>query len=105
MSPLTWWAFWIWQTADDTFELALADYQLHSLPYTTQEHDPNEPVPLLSPEETAAYEGHLIKICTSSPTIVPVGGAVLSPRSTSRAGRSRPPIHPRTWWCCTSRSW
>ncbi len=22
VSPLMWWAFWIWQTADDTFELA-----------------------------------------------------------------------------------
>ena len=73
ISPLTWWAFWIWQTADDTFELALADYQLHSLPYTTQEHNDSEPVPLLSPEETAAYEGHLIKICTSSPNAQPVG--------------------------------
>jgi len=70
-SPLNWWAVWIWQTADETFELALADYKLHSLPYTSQEHHPDEPVILLSPQETAAHENHHIKICSSSPPIVP----------------------------------
>jgi hypothetical protein len=69
---LPWWAIWIWQTADDSFELALADYKLHSLPYTTQEHDAGEPVLMLSSEETKAQEGHLIKICNASPPVVPV---------------------------------
>ena len=68
---LQWWAIWVWQTVDDNFELNLADYKLRSLPYTTQEHDPREPVLLLSADETAAQEGHLIKICTSSPTASP----------------------------------
>jgi hypothetical protein len=72
ISPLTWWAFWIWKTTDDSFEVALGDYQIHSLPYTTQFHDENEPVPLLSPEDTTAYDGKLIKICSSSPTARPV---------------------------------
>jgi hypothetical protein len=65
-SPVKWWAYWVWQTVDETFQIALADYQSHSLPYTTQFHDPNEPVPLLSLEETTAYDGKLIKICSSS---------------------------------------
>jgi hypothetical protein len=60
-------------TADKDFEAALIQYKLESLPYTTQEHDPSEPVPILSAEETAAQAGHLIKICTSSPTVSPVG--------------------------------
>ena len=67
MDAVDWWAFWIWQTADESFEMKLDDYQNDNLPRTTQEHNRNEPVPLLSPEETAAYEGKLIKICESSP--------------------------------------
>ena len=71
-SPLTWWAVWIWQTADETFELALADYKLRSLPYTSQEHHSYDPVMLLSPEDTAAHDTHHIKICTSSPPVEPL---------------------------------
>jgi hypothetical protein len=70
-SALTWWAIWIWQTADDTFELALADYKLRSLPYTSQIHKEWEPVLMLSADETAAHEGHRIKVCTSSPPVTP----------------------------------
>ena len=65
MEAVSWWAFWIWETADESFEMKLDDYN-DSLPRTTQDHDPSTPVPLLSPEETAAYEGELIKICESS---------------------------------------
>jgi len=66
MDAVNWWAFWIWETADEAFEMNLDKYQNTSLPRTTQLHDRNEPVLLLSPDEAAAYEGDLIKICESS---------------------------------------
>ena len=68
-----WWAFWIWQTSDESFEMKLDNYQNENLPRTTQLHDRNEPVLLLSPEETAAYEGKLVKICESSQGAQPFG--------------------------------
>jgi hypothetical protein len=67
-----WWAYWLWQTPDMSFELQLADYSNKKLPYTSQVHDANEPVPLLSASEAAAYEGHFIKICDSFPPVLPV---------------------------------
>ncbi len=70
---VTWWAFWIWETADESFEMKLDSYQNDNLPRTSQEHDRNDPVLLLSPEETAAYEGKLIKICESSHGAQPFG--------------------------------
>jgi hypothetical protein len=66
MEAVSWWAFWIWETADESFEMKLDLYQDENLPRTSQEHDRNEPVLLLSPEEVAAYEGKLVKICEAS---------------------------------------
>jgi len=68
-SDLGWWAYWPWQTPDKNFELKLADYSLRSLPYTTQTHDDNKPVPLLSPDEVTAFDGDFIKVCVPSAPI------------------------------------
>src|SRR5262249_23953134 len=70
---LHWWAYWPWETADDMFMMMLAGYQ-RSLPYTTQVHDPDEPVLLLSDAEVATYESQnaLVKICPSAPGVQPV---------------------------------
>ena len=38
-----------------------------------QFHDPNEPVKLLSEDDTTTYDGKLIKICRSSTAVQPVG--------------------------------
>ena len=59
--------------ADRRHDLRAGDGGLREqhLPYTSQEHDHNEPVPLLSPEEVAAYDSDLIRICSSSPPIQP----------------------------------
>jgi len=70
---LDWWAFWVWQAPDMNFEMELAGYVQKKLPYTTQEHDPTEPVPLLDPSEVALHENHWIKICTASPPVLPHG--------------------------------
>jgi len=70
---MNWWAFWPWQTADDNFKMMLDQYQQQSLPYTTQFHDPSEPVKLLSDADVTTYDGKLIKICRASPVIQPVG--------------------------------
>jgi hypothetical protein len=66
-----WWAFWIWQTTDESFEMKLDSYQNENLPRTTQEHDSSKPVLLLSPDQTAAHEGDQIKICYSVPLATP----------------------------------
>jgi hypothetical protein len=71
--PLVWWATWIWISADEMFAANLQDYAKRSLPYTTQFHDPNEPVLLLSAGDETTYEGHLVKICTASPFVQAVG--------------------------------
>jgi hypothetical protein len=68
-TTLHWWAYWPWKTADDMFAMMLADYGRRSLPYTSQMHKYYDPVELLSPEDVAAYETDLIKICTSSPGV------------------------------------
>ena len=68
-SDVGWWAYWPWQTPDKNFELKLADYSLRSLPYTSQEHDDNKPVPLLSPDEVTASDGDFIKVCVASAPI------------------------------------
>jgi len=70
-SEIVWWAYWLWLTADDNFEHDLGEYSATTLPYTTQFHDPNEPVDILSPEDTAKYAGKQIKICTSVPQVNP----------------------------------
>jgi hypothetical protein len=71
-SSRNWWAFWVWETADDMFKMALQDYGRRSLPYTTQFHDPAEPVPLLTTDQVTQYEGNMVKICSSSPGITPI---------------------------------
>jgi hypothetical protein len=73
MDTVDWWGNWIWETADEVLEMNLDKYQNDNLPRTTQLHDRNEPVLLLSPEETAGYEGKLIKICESSNGAQPFG--------------------------------
>ena len=68
---LHWWAFWVWQSPDMNFQLKMADYAEQQLPFTSQEHDPTDPVPLLSDDEVAAYDTDLIRICNSSSPIQP----------------------------------
>jgi hypothetical protein len=72
-SEVVWHFYWLWLTADEAFEHDIADYGDRTIPLTTQEHDENEPVALLSEADTAAHEGHSIKICTSIPGVIPVG--------------------------------
>jgi hypothetical protein len=71
-----------WITADDPqFEMDLATYA-QQLPYTTQVHDSSVPVPLLSAADVQQNAGHLIKVCTASPSVQPVsssGQFVLTP--------------------------
>jgi len=73
MDAVSWWANWVWETADEVFEMNLGKYQNENLPRTTQLHNPGDPVPILAPEETATYEGKLIKICESSQGAQPFG--------------------------------
>jgi hypothetical protein len=76
-----WWQMTGWSTFDDdSLAQTLTQYAGSALPYETQLHDSNVPVPLLSPEDTAAHAGQLIKICTSSPTVF--------------ASSSSPELHP-----------
>jgi hypothetical protein len=65
----TWWMSQPpWQAADDpSFEQTLGSYVLQNLPYESQTHDPQSPVPLLSPADSAQDDGDLFKICSSSP--------------------------------------
>ena len=78
---LGWWRMTNWVTANDdpSFEQALAEYSIGTLPYETQLHDSNAPVPLLSSEEVALHAGQLIKICVASPPVFPVSGQSLQP--------------------------
>jgi len=69
-SPLSWWAFWVWETADKMFDMALADYGRQKLPYTSQEHDAAVPVKLLSDDDTTTHAGDQVKICASPVTAV-----------------------------------
>ncbi len=68
---LHWWAFWVWQSADKNFEMKMADYAQQHLPYTSQEHDPTDPVPLLSDDDVARYDTNLIRICSATSPIQP----------------------------------
>jgi hypothetical protein len=69
----TWWMSQPpWQSVDDpSFEQTLAQYAEQNLPYESQTHDPNSPVPLLSPTDSAQDDGDLFKICSSSPGAAP----------------------------------
>ena len=61
-----------WQAADDpSFETTLAMYVAPNLPYTSQTHDQNVPVPLLSAADAARFDGGFFKICDSSPFAQP----------------------------------
>jgi hypothetical protein len=63
------WMFMPWKAYDDPeFELVMGNYALSNLPFRTQIVDAGVPVPLLSPEDSQAYAGHLIKICSSVPS-------------------------------------
>jgi hypothetical protein len=82
------WIFTPWKTYDDMeFEVLLGMYTRGNLPYRTQLHRADIPVPLLSPEDVQTYDGKLIKICTASPEITPV----------SAAGSYPIPIFDPTW--------
>ncbi len=70
------WMFSPWKTYDDgEFEVLLATYAVTNLPFRTQLHSAEVPVPLLSPQDVQTYEGKQIKICTASPEILPVSTA------------------------------
>jgi len=73
-ATLNWLFDWVWETVDDMFAMALADYGRKTLPITTQEHDPYEPVKLLSSSELATYAdtGASVKICSSSQGVQPI---------------------------------
>jgi hypothetical protein len=66
------WNITTWSSFEDPgLPIALSSYASR-LPYRTQTHDYEEPVPLMDAPAAAAHEGQLIKICSASPEIVPV---------------------------------
>jgi hypothetical protein len=66
------WNVRAWSTADDPgLREAIVDYATR-LPYRTQTHDSLEPVPFMDADAVTAHAGQLMKICTSSPSAVPV---------------------------------
>jgi hypothetical protein len=61
-----------WLTAaDPSFEMTLKSYVQQNLPYTSQTYDSSIPVPLMSPDAAAMYDGALFKICDSAPAVQP----------------------------------
>jgi len=87
------WKFSAWKTYDDPeFEEALDTYTRSNLPFRTQLHRSDVPVQLLSPDDIEAYAGKPIKICTSSPEILPV----------SSVGPYPIPIFEPTWQITTA---
>ena len=76
LSELPWMYPEPWVTYDDpAFELMLDNYRRTNLPFRTQLHSSDVPVHLLSPEDVETHAGKRIKICTSSPEILPVSSA------------------------------
>jgi hypothetical protein len=68
-----WWMSTTWLSVDDpTLEMTLSSYASQNLPYTSQIFDQSVPVPLLSPDDLATYDGSSFKICDSSPQIQPL---------------------------------
>ncbi len=68
-----WWKSTTWLSVDDpTLEMTLAMYASQNLPYTSQIFDQSVPVPLLSPDDVATYDGSSFKICDATPFIQPV---------------------------------
>jgi hypothetical protein len=69
-----------WQVADDpALAQLLNDYAQQNLPYESQLHDPNVPVPLLSPTDAMMDDGDWIKICDSTIPVTPVDTNPLVP--------------------------
>lgn len=69
----SWWMWTPWQDAQDpSLEMTLAMYAAQNLPYTSQTYDDTVPIPLLSADDVAAYQGGSFKICDSSPLVQPV---------------------------------
>ncbi len=65
-----------WQQADDpSFETTLAMYVAANLPYKSQTYDSYSPVPLLTADEVAMYDGGFYKICRSSPQVQPASAS------------------------------
>ncbi len=76
----TWWMSTAWQQADDpSFEKTLAMYVAQNLPYTSQTYDSYAPVPLLTGDEVATYDGGFYKICRSSPQVQPASSSARYP--------------------------
>ena len=76
ISELPWIYPGAWTTYDDpTFELMLDTYSTNNLPFRTQLHRWDVPVPLLSPQDVETYAGKRIKVCTASHDIHPVSSA------------------------------
>jgi hypothetical protein len=68
----SWWMSTPWQDADDpNLEMTLAMYAAQNLPYTSQTYDASVPIPLLSADDVATYQGGSFKICDSSPLVQP----------------------------------
>lgn len=81
-----WWKSTAWLAVEDpTFEETLAMYVAQNLPYTSQTHEQNVPVPLLSAADAATYDGGFFKICNSSPYAQP---AYTSPAMALYGGQS-----------------
>ena len=87
VSSLTWWAVWIWQTVDENFGPALEEYKRNSLPYTTQFHDPTEPVLLLSPRRPRRRKAAGSRSAARARTRGRPASCRFSTRSPTRAGR------------------
>ncbi len=61
-----------WKAADDpSFPPMLATYVMDNLPYESQTHDYDVPVPLLSAAQAAQDDGGQIKICDSTKVVTP----------------------------------
>jgi hypothetical protein len=68
-----WWMVQTWQDfADPMLAQTLDSYAQQNLPYETQVHDQNVPIPLLSPDDAVSDDGGWIKICDSTLPLTPV---------------------------------
>ena len=105
LSDLPWMYPDPWLTYDDpTFELMLYSYATNTLPFRTQLHSSDVPVQLLSPQDVEAYAGKQIKICSSSPEILPMSSAGPYPIPIFEPSWEITTADPRrTWSGCPNR--
>ena len=86
-----------WLSVDDpTLEMTLAMYASQNLPYTSQIFDQSVPVPLLSPDDVATYDGELFQDLRLEPPTSSRSTSRPDAGSTARAGPSRRPTLPAT---------